>query len=117
MKGDGPEAEETIVQVEDGESVAGKDDSKKDWRWPIIEYIKDPSSTRDRKTQTILEIYYESEHMLKCLDEEQARVAMGEVHKGLCRTHQSTRKREWTLKRLGLYWPMMMDDYTRYRKG
>jgi hypothetical protein len=55
--------------------------------------------------------------LLKCLDEEGAQVAMGEVHKGLCRTHQSTRKIEWTLKRSGLYWLMMMDDCTRYRKG
>jgi hypothetical protein len=50
MKGDGREAEETIVQTEAGESDANKDDSKKDWRWPIIEYINNPSSTRDRKT-------------------------------------------------------------------
>jgi hypothetical protein len=25
--------------------------------------------------------------LLKCVDREQARVAMGEVHEGLCRTH------------------------------
>jgi hypothetical protein len=30
--------------------------------------------------------------LLKCLDEEQARVAMGEVHEGLCGTHQSAQK-------------------------
>jgi hypothetical protein len=55
--------------------------------------------------------------MLKCLGEEQAQVAMGEVHEGLCGTHQSTHKMRWTLRRAGVYWPTMMDDYVRYMKG
>jgi hypothetical protein len=55
--------------------------------------------------------------MLKCLGEEQAQVVMGEVHEGLCGTHQSTHKMRWTLRRAGVYWPMMMDDYVRYMKG
>jgi hypothetical protein len=35
--------------------------------------------------------------LLKCLAEFQARVAMGEVHDGLCGTHQSTYKIKWML--------------------
>ena len=35
--------------------------------------------------------------LLKCLDEDQARVAMGEVHEGICGTHQSAPKMKWLL--------------------
>jgi hypothetical protein len=35
---------------------------------------------------------------LKCLNEDEARVAMGEVHEGLCDTHQSAQKMKWVLK-------------------
>jgi hypothetical protein len=48
--------------------------------------------------------------LLKCLSEDQARVAMGEVHEGMCGTHQSAQKIKWVLRRAELYWPMMMDD-------
>jgi hypothetical protein len=42
---------------------------------------------------------------------------MGEVHEGVCGTHQSTHKMKWTLKRAGCYWPAMMSDCVRYKKG
>ena len=35
--------------------------------------------------------------LLKCLDKDQARVAMGEVHEGICGTHQSAPKMKWLL--------------------
>jgi hypothetical protein len=37
--------------------------------------------------------------LLKCLDEEHARVKIGEVHEGMCGTHQSALKMKWMLKR------------------
>jgi hypothetical protein len=84
-----------------------------DWRQMLITYLKDLSSTRDRKTHrhalkyTLVdgELYRRTLKglMLKCLGEEQARVAMGEVHEGLCETHQSTHKMRWTLRRDGVY--------------
>jgi hypothetical protein len=52
--------------------------------------------------------------LLRCLNEEQARVTMGEVHEGLCRTHQSAHKMKWFLRRAGLYLLMMVDDCIRY---
>jgi hypothetical protein len=55
--------------------------------------------------------------LLKCLGEEQSQVAMGEVHEGLCGTHQSTHKMKWTQKRAGVYWPTMMEDCIRYQEG
>jgi hypothetical protein len=37
--------------------------------------------------------------LLKCLGMEQSRVAMGEVHEGLCDMHQSAHKMKWALRR------------------
>jgi hypothetical protein len=39
------------------------------------------------------------------------------VHEELCGTHQLAHKMKWALRRVGVYWPMMMDDCIRYRKG
>jgi hypothetical protein len=35
--------------------------------------------------------------LLKCLDSDQAKVAMGEVHEGIDDTHQSVPKMKWLL--------------------
>jgi hypothetical protein len=45
------------------------------------------------------------------------RVAMGEVHEGICGTHQLAPKMKWLLRRTGSYWPIMMTDCFRYCKG
>jgi transposase InsO family protein len=42
---------------------------------------------------------------------------MGEVHEGICGTHQSAPKMKWLLHRAGFYWPTVMTDYFRYYKG
>ena len=55
--------------------------------------------------------------LLKCLDSDQARVTMGEVHEGICVTHQPAPKMKWLLRRAGFYWPTMMADCFRYYKG
>src|SRR4051812_43560246 len=54
---------------------------------------------------------------LKCLDDDQARVAMGEVHEGICGTHQSAPKMKWLLRRARFYWLTMINDCFRYYKG
>jgi hypothetical protein len=53
---------------------------------------------------------------LKCLGEEQSRIAVGEVHEGLCGSPQPTHKMKWALKRAGYFWPAMVEDCDRYRK-
>ena len=55
--------------------------------------------------------------LLKCLDADQARVAMGEVYEGISGTHQSAPKMKWLLRRAGFYWSSMKADYFRYYKG
>jgi hypothetical protein len=54
--------------------------------------------------------------LLKCLGAEQGHVAMGEVREGMCDAHQSVQKMRWTIRRVGLYWPTMVDDCIRYKK-
>ena len=98
-----------------------------DWRTPLINHLKDPGQTRDRKIRrqalkyTLLdsELYRRTIDglLLKCLGPDQSRVAMGEVHEGLCGTHQSAHKMQWLLKRAGFYWPTMLGDCFRSYKG
>jgi hypothetical protein len=55
--------------------------------------------------------------LLKCLDSDQAKVVVGEVHEGICGTHQSAPKMKWLLQRGGFYWPTMIVDFFWYYKG
>jgi hypothetical protein len=42
---------------------------------------------------------------------------MGEVHEGICGTHQSAHKMKWLLWRAGFYWLTMINDCFKYYKG
>ena len=102
-------------------------DEVEDWRQPLIDYLKDPKLTVDRKVRrwafkfTLVdgELYRRTadDLLLKCLDSDQARLAMAEVHEGICGTHQSAPKMKWLLKRACFYWPTMIADCFRYYKG
>jgi hypothetical protein len=41
--------------------------------------------------------------LLKCLETDQARISMGEVHEGIYGMHQSAPKMKWLLHRAGFY--------------
>jgi hypothetical protein len=98
-----------------------------DWRRPIIDYLQDPSHKVDRKVQRLAfkftlvggELYCQTTNdlLLKCLDSDQAKVAMGEVYEGICGTHQSAHKMKWLLRRVGFYWPTMIADCFWCYKG
>ena len=74
----------------------------RDWRIPIISYLKDPGRGAERNIHSAAfkyvlindELYRRTakDLLLKCLDLDQAKVAMGEVHEGICGTHQSAPK-------------------------
>jgi hypothetical protein len=93
----------------------------------MIEYLENPSSSVDRKTrrQALKYVMLDGELyrrtidglLLKCLGSEQSKITMGEVHEGICGTHQSAHKMVWLLRRAGFYWPTMFDDCSRYYKG
>jgi hypothetical protein len=94
---------------------------------PLIEYLQDPKGTSDRKVRRwtlkfILdndELYRQTadDLFLKCLGPDQARLAMAEVHDGVCGTHQSTPKMKLLLRRGCFYCPTMIVDSFRYYKG
>jgi hypothetical protein len=91
---------------EDGSPDLGGSITARDLRWVLIEYINEPNSTRDRKVKRLAlkytvingELYRTMEGvLLKCLSEEESKVAMREVHEGLCGSHQLAHKMRWKL--------------------
>jgi hypothetical protein len=98
-----------------------------DWRKPLVDYLHNHSSSVDRKVRRwdlkfVLddgELYCRTadDLLLKCLGPDQTRLAMVEVHEGICGTHQSAPKMKWLLRRAYFYWPTMIADCFRYYKG
>jgi hypothetical protein len=92
-----------------------------------LKYLQDPSAKVDKSVRQSAfkytlhndELYRRiaDDLLLKCLGTDQARVAMGEVHEGICGMHQSALKMKWLLHRASFYWPTMMADCFRYYKG
>ena len=80
-----------------------------DWRVPIISYLNDPGRGAERNIQRAVfkyiliddDLYRRTAEdlLLKCLDSDQSKVAMGEVHEGICGTHQPAPKMKWLLRR------------------
>ena len=76
----------------------------------IIKYLKDPSHGVERNIRRLAlkyvlvdnELYRRTadDILLKCLGTDQTRVAMGEVHEGICGTHQSAPTMKWLLRRI-----------------
>jgi hypothetical protein len=97
------------------------------WGWPLLECIRDPRKITDKKVKHQVLKYMSLDAdlyrttidimLLKCLGEEQAKVAVWEVRDGICGAHQSAYKMNWLLWRAGFYWPTMMDDCVKYQKG
>ena len=50
------------------------------------------------------QLYYKTVYgvLLKYLNQEEAKVLMGEVHEGICGAHQSAYKMKWIIHRTGL---------------
>ncbi len=89
-----------------------------DWRYDVFQYLKNPSQSVSRKLRYKVlryvllddELYYRTIDgvLLKCLSADQAKVVMGEVHEGICGTHQSAYKMKWLLRRVVYFWPTML---------
>jgi hypothetical protein len=92
-----------------------------------VSTVNNPKSISDRKVRRwalkfVLdgdEFYRQTadDLLLKCLGPDQARLAMADVHEGICGTHQSAPKMKWLLRRACFYWPTMIADCFRYYKG
>ena len=55
--------------------------------------------------------------LLKCLNQEEAKVLMGELHEGICGVHQLAYKMKWIIRRTGHFWPTILKDCFEYYKG
>ena len=95
------------------EGVMALEVAADDWRKEIVDYLKDPSKKVDRKIrfQAIKYVLLEEELyyrmidgvLLKCNDKEEANVLMGEIHEGVCGSHQSAYKMKWVIRRNGYF--------------
>jgi hypothetical protein len=122
-----PIDKEKIGPMNEYDSVKGGDMIRTDCRLSLLRCIRDTEKTMDKKVKRQVlkytsiddEVYRRTIDgvLLKCLGEEQARVAVREVHDGICGPHQLAYKMNWLLRRVGFYWPTMMDDCLRYQKG
>jgi hypothetical protein len=98
-----------------------------DWRTPLVRYLENPGHIANRKVQRQALKYVMLDNtlfhrttddlLLKCLGWDQYRMAMGEVHAGICGTHQSAHKMKWLLCHTSFYWTTMLSDCFRYYKG
>ena len=78
----------------------------------IADYLRNPSQKvakklRYKSTKYDLldnKLYYKTVDgvLLKCLNQEEAKVLMGKVHEGICGAHQSAYKMKWIIHRTGL---------------
>jgi hypothetical protein len=122
-----PVDEEKMELIEEYDSVEGGDMIRTDLRLPLLMYTRDPGNTTDKKVKRQVlkytsidgELYWRTIDvvLLKCLVEEQAKVALREVHGEICGAHQSAYKMNWLLRRARFYWLTMMDDCVKYQKG
>ncbi|CAN6726791.1 unnamed protein product [Malus baccata var. baccata] len=98
-----------------------------DWRTPIMQHLKDPSSPTNKKNRQQATKYVlwtknllrktPDGLLLKCLGQEESMRVMAEVHEGICGTHQAGTKMRWLLRRYGYFWPDMEKDCKSYARG
>jgi hypothetical protein len=69
----------------------------------------------DTKSPKYLEIA--QGHISLSLGPDDAILAMGKVHEGICGTHQTAPKIKGILRRSDFYWPDMKVDCFKYYKG
>jgi hypothetical protein len=104
-------------------TMAGPDD----WKTPLVRYLENTGHITDRKVRRQVLKYVMLDNtlyrqtidglLLICLGSDQSKIAMGEVHEGICGTHQSTHKMKWLLHCVGFYWLTMLNDCFRYYRS
>ncbi|XP_024195581.1 uncharacterized protein LOC112198681 [Rosa chinensis] len=97
------------------------------WRIPLIEYLKQPDSSADRKIRFLALNYFlrgdelrrrgEDGIDFRCVYGREAKRLMREVHTGICGSHQAGPKMRWLLRRHGYYWPSILKDCIAFTKG
>jgi hypothetical protein len=84
-----------------------------DWRAPLVRYLENTSHIADRKVwqQALKYVMLDNtlyrrtidSLLVKCLGSDQSRIAMGDIHEGICGTHQSAHKMKLLLRCVGFY--------------
>jgi hypothetical protein len=115
------------MTISEDDLVTGGDTIRTDWRSPLLECLRNPRKTMDKKVKWQVLKYTSLDGdlyqrtidsiLLKCLGEEHAKVAAWEVPDGIYGAHESAYKMNWLLQRVGFYWLTMMDDCIKYQKG
>jgi hypothetical protein len=92
-----PVDEEKMELMKEYDSIKGGGTIRADWRLPLLECIRDPKKTTDKKVNRQVlkymllddDLYQRTIDgvLLKCLGEEQAMVAIREVPDGICGAH------------------------------
>jgi hypothetical protein len=126
---DGPVSEtggSRISRISDESSETMMADTD-DWRAPLVRYLQNPSHIANRKVRCKALKYVILDNtlyrrcidgvLLKCLDSDQSKIAMGEVLDGIYGTHQSAHKMKWLLHRAEFCWSTMINDCFMYYKG
>ncbi|XP_016195246.1 uncharacterized protein LOC107636237 [Arachis ipaensis] len=116
-----------LVPADEREALCVGKWEDNDWRKPIAEYLKNPSTPVDKnvKLQAINFIFMADElykkgidgSLSRCLSQDDKEIALGEVHKGICGAHQAGKKMKWVLYRNHVYWPSMIRDCIEYAKA
>ncbi|GKV36311.1 hypothetical protein SLEP1_g44457 [Rubroshorea leprosula] len=98
-----------------------------DWRHPIIEHLRNPSSKTSRRTRMqalnyvlLGDVLYrrgQDELLLRCLGLDESYHMMSDVHNGICGAHQAGIKMRWLIRRHGFFWPSILKDCINYVKG
>ncbi|XP_024156391.1 uncharacterized protein LOC112164432 [Rosa chinensis] len=98
-----------------------------DWRIPLVEYLKHPGPSADRRMHFLALNYFlrgdelrrrgEDGVDFRCVYGREAKRLMREVHTGICGSHQAGPKMRWLLRRHGYYWPSILKDCIAFAKG
>ncbi|XP_024196774.1 uncharacterized protein LOC112200008 [Rosa chinensis] len=111
----------------DDTSVATLESIDVDWRIPLINYLKHPDQTTDRKIHYLALNYFlrgdelrrrgEDNVDFRCVYGQKAKQLISEVHSGICGAHQAGPKMRWLLRRHGYFWPSILKDCIAFAKG
>ncbi|XP_020687491.1 uncharacterized protein LOC110103219 [Dendrobium catenatum] len=105
-------------------SASSTTEEEGDWTRHLIDYLQKKKLPQDKSLSNQIKkralsyalvnnsLYCRSfdQMWLRCLDKQQALKIVNEVHSGLYSAHQSDAKMKLRIKRLGYYWPTMIDD-------
>ncbi|CAM8892537.1 unnamed protein product [Rhodiola kirilowii] len=125
-----PPLEENEENMESSNAIYAYEIEREDWRQPIIDFLDHQKLPTDPRHKVEIcrraprFIHYKGTlyrrsflgQWLRCLNEEEAVEVMQEAHAGICGAHQSGPKLYDRVKRMGYYWPTVVQDCVDFAK-